>query len=404
MPRDTFAPRDNKNGMMEQMQAFWLLVLDHRASLRRLDFDIFQWHIRDTATIDPFIDLRPLLDSGVNGGQDASSQRSAIEKAISQSSTGTQFLVETLESIPRLEHLRLLVRRGYGLGTLAIFPHGRFNSLQSLDLREETFSGDALPFFPKSSNLQAQTGRCKALFANTKIRSLRLCAVEEGYLAMLVQDIFPSLEYLTMDILQRYRNTSSDSQLKVIENNTLKSLTVRTERPMDRLSKVPIRWLALTTLQCRLDHLFLLDTLLQKMPRIENVMHYWSSDREVERHGGNDHSSDRGSNENREKPWHKSLRKFDSTFLIALNGQKSSLFNLLPYMSNIVCLSLGWIELAIMKKVLTATPRPFLDELRLKLTDNCSKYLAQILSSCPRLKVLKGEGVQMKARDVFRAP
>lgn len=401
VPVDVLTPKGgDEMGMMDQIRAFWILILDHRASLRRLDFDVYDWQIRAIPTIDPSIDLSSLLDPGIYRDEDAASRQSVMQRAIAQSAAGTRYFVEALQSIPRLEHLRFAVSSGHGLGTLAIFNHGRFDSLQSLDLRLETFSGDTAPFFPKSSNAEVQIGRFRGLFVNRRIRFLRLRAVEVAHLALLVQDIFPSLEHLTMDVLLHNVISSSDSQLNVIENNTLKSL-ITLAQPLDRLSKVPIRWLALTTFKCRFHQLFLLDTLLEKMPRIENVVNCWGFGNEVKGNGENDRTGD---NKVREQPWHKTIRKFESNHLYPLRGQRSALFDILPCLSNIVCLSLGWIKHPVMMQIVAEISLPFLEELRLKIGVECSKYLAHILSSRPRLQVLTGEGLEMKARDVFRAP
>lgn len=236
----------------------------------------------------------------------------------------------------------------HGLSTLRVFAHCGFDALQSLDLGEASFIIDNV--FCKVKPATFKDSRYRALLVNPKIQTLKIGCVHASRLKLLVQEIFPSLEHLTVRNMtndlgpvhgkdqkqqqQQHLQTPPYSMPRIVDNTTLKFFETKGSDADLCLTRIPIRWLALITLKTDLRPIYGLSPLLEKMPRIQNVI---NSD------GGycdevlpNNMTVDQ-SQEHRQLPWQQSIQRFDIPMINMFPYGCSSLFRFLQPMYNIVC-------------------------------------------------------------------
>ncbi|GJJ72433.1 hypothetical protein EMPS_04790 [Entomortierella parvispora] len=302
--------------------------------------------------------------------------------------------------MPRLQHLRLDTSPDYGLHGLPIIAQCGLSALQSLDFPEQTF----VNVFDSYRLLQEDDfdGSYRALFVNPRIRKLRMGRVSNTLIAMLIQDFFPSLEHLQVDMVQN----SPASEIALSENWKLKTLRIECGGSPLVLVKASIQWMALTVLEYPIMRLYELPALLERMPRIKSVSHInacKNRHRDEIRSPGDD-----GLHEDvqplRQKPWHLSLEQFGTPGMQTLPFRQSALFVLLPQMTNVTRLHLGKINRDIMKCIIDI-PLSLLEELSLCARQDCSDELVTLVTTtCPRLRVLKGQGLAMAATKIFHKP
>jgi len=228
-------------------------------------------------------------------------------------------------------------------------------------------------------------------------------------MALLVQDIFPSLEHLqTHRVLGVMELPDADVDNKPLdtlsENWTLKTLRIESGGSPLALKAVPIQWMALTTLEYPIMTLFELPALLENMPKIKSVSHI-NSDKNRHRDEIPVPSGlDEFGLQPQKKPWHLSLEQFGTPGMLAAQNGRSGLLLLLPQMICVTRLHLGRIEKDVLK-CMTNSPLPLLEEFILDIRQSCSvDVTALVMATYPRLRILKGQGLAMRVTNVCRQP
>jgi len=411
VPSEVFYDPDptlsHNNDMKNQMRAIWQLI-HNNPSLRGIEF---------------FLSSNPVpFRLGTNNNNNttttttsATSLKETSTSPLSSSplAPGAQFLATTLQRLPYLQHFRLHLANGHETWTLPILANFGLGSLQSLDL--SNYNQECL--LPSSEER-------RHLFVNPKVRILKLQNVEPAALAALVQVVFPALEHLTMasfrtlhngpelpDLLSHDYGSSRalhGSGTERSNNSTLKSLTIG-GRGCLRLALVPIQWVALEQLKAPMRQLWGLNMVLHRMPNVRQVINIADGRGHFEckpepaallvaflakqmkemtqiqlRDGHCDHS----------------VQHFEVQLTSLHRG--SALFSLLGRMPYLISLCLGRIR-PFMLEVITDNC-PLLEELTLEIKGHCSKELVKLLTTCKKLRVLKGYGLAVRAVDMIRKP
>ncbi|KAG0044841.1 hypothetical protein BGZ83_009898 [Gryganskiella cystojenkinii] len=423
----------------EQIRAFWQLILDHRSSLRWIELE----HGSLECLQLPMLYFIPKNNNPTEDHKDDDKQRlqrlqqkQKIDAAdwtprcLIEHSPGAEFLARILPSLPRLQYFRPRFHPPRGFACLPILAQFGLASLQSLNLEKENFNHQAWDLF-----LQDDTPTSiRALFINPRIRTLRLASVDSSLLPFLVQEIFPSLEELILRYLAddvpltkdrphhprhhyHYHHTNPERNM----NRTLKKLTISGGECAVNLAMIPIRWMALEMLQGPIHAFLALERMLDKMPRIRDLLNVYLSPCEFgpDRYAHYRQSAPEDcldlfstplqTQEQQQRtlqlPSWSTLRLFKIGYVAMRYGQESALYMLLPRMPNLTVLHLGCqVETALLRRVLNLNTLLLLEELIFEARDYCSKELARIVTTCERLLILVAQGCSMRAKDVIRKP
>ncbi|GJJ76327.1 hypothetical protein EMPS_08686 [Entomortierella parvispora] len=410
VPSEVFYDPDptlsHSNDMKNQMRAIWQLI-HNNPSLRRIEFFLSSNPV-------PFrLGTNRNSNSNKNNTDSTTSLKDTSSLPSSPLAPGAQFLATTLKRLPCLQHFRLHLANGHETWTLPILANFGLGSLQSLDLSNYN-----------QECLLPSVGEHRQLFVNPKVRILKLQNVEPAALAALVQVVFPALEHLTMasfrtlhngpelpDLLSHDYGSSKalrGSRAERSNNLTLKSLTIG-GRGCLRLALVPIQWVALEQLKAPMRQLWGLNMVLHRMPNVRQVINIADGRGHFEckpepaallvaflakqmkemtqiqlRDGHCDHS----------------VQHFEVQLTSLHRG--SALFSLLGRMPSLISLCLGRIR-PFMLEVITEHC-PLLQELTLEIKGHCSRELVKVLTTCKRLRVLKGYGLAVRAVDMIHKP